>query len=272
MRILVLTIFSVLLNLATTAQDFEIAPVELIYWVDPGESQDKFITVTNHSSSQQSFTFVFVDYTMDIHGHKQIMERNSTRFSCTEWLQPEANFFPLNPNESRVVKITMQVPDDDYSTRWATMYLQTTEEQTSFNADNSNMTVGMSVSARIAVQVFRYPVKTLAPIVKISQLKETETSSHENRKFTVLIENSGVTMVDCKVTFVALNLRTAEKEIFKPRQIRIYPSFPRLVNFALPKTLPAGEYALSALLDYGDKNILEGTRMKTKLIIKDTND
>ena len=271
MRILSLVLLS-LLSLVSVAQDFEIAPVELVYRVDPGENQDKYITVTNHSSTQQSFNFVMADYTLDIHGEKQIMEKNSTRFSCTEWLQPEVNFFPLNPNESRVVKVTMQVPDDDFSTRWAILYLQTAQEQTSFDVDKSNVAAGLNITARIAVQIYRYPVKIPAPIVKITQLRASESSSQENRKFTVLIENTGISMVNCKVSFVALNLRTAEKEIFDPIEVSEYPSFPRLVDFELPNILIPGEYALSALLDYGDKNVLEGTRMKTKLIILKNNE
>ncbi|MEA2042535.1 MAG: hypothetical protein U9N85_08285 [Bacteroidota bacterium] len=254
------------------AQDYEVAPTQLIYRVNPGDSEEKIVTVTNHASVKQSFSFVFADYTIDIHGNKHMMEKNSTRFSCAAWMQPEMNFIVLNPNESRAIKIKMDVPNDDLSTRWATLYLQTSQEQTTFNADKSSVSAGVSVGTRISIQVFRFPINIPDPVINISRLKQADHSVGEEREFTALVENTGVSLENCKITFVTLNLKTAEKKAFKPIVVDVYPGFPRLVRFQLPESLPSGEYALSAILDYGDKNVLEGTRMKTKLIVDKTNE
>jgi len=251
------------------AQDFEIAPVELNFRLDPGEKEEKVISITNHSSFTQEFQLTKADFSIGIDGQRNIMDAGSSENSCADWITFGEGFFSLEPNESRAINIGMEAPGGDYSTRWAMVYVQTAEERTAFGADQGDLSAGVMISGRIGIRVFRYPVNSPKPQLKISSLRTDEEALPDEHLYVVNIENIGASVADCKVSFVALNLKTAEKHSYAGGQLRVLPGAIRELSFELPGTLPPGEYVLSAILDYGDKNVLEGTRMRSKIIIED---
>lgn len=251
------------------AQDFEIAPVELNFRLDPGEKEEKFISVTNHSSFTQEFQLTKADYSVGIDGQRNLMDAGSSENSCADWITFGEGFFSLEPNESRAISIGMEAPGGDYATRWAMVYVQTAQERTAFGADQGDLSAGVMISGRIGIKVFRYPVNPPKPELKIFNLRKDDEAAEGEFLYTVNIENSGASAANCKISFVALNLKTAEKESYKAGNLTVLPGGIRELSFELPGTLPPGEYVLSAILDYGDKNVLEGTRMRTKIIIED---
>ena len=50
------------ISLFFVAQDFEVAPVILNFDANPGEIQQKKVTIRNHANTAQAFTFVIGDY------------------------------------------------------------------------------------------------------------------------------------------------------------------------------------------------------------------
>lgn len=268
---LILTGLVLLFSTHIKAQDFEVAPVKMNFKVDPEESQTKILSIKNHSNFRTSFTISFADFILDKNGKRQAIEKNSSKTSCTEWITPEQTFFNINPNEQVQVKITMQPPVDDYTTRWALMYIQTVTEKTSFDVDEG-MGAGVRLSGRIAVEVFRDPVIRLTPKLKIKDLREISDIDSTHRYFTADIINTGKNIAECKVNFIASNLNTAEEIEFDPIYFNSFPGFLREVKFKLPATLPAGKYSLVALLDYGKDITIEGTRLNKPLIILSSED
>ncbi len=269
-----LSVFILFLSLQVKSQDFEVAPVKINFKVDPEDSQTKVLSVKNHSNFRTSFMITFADFVIDKYGNKQAIERNSSKTSCTEWITPEKTFFDINPNEQVLIKITMQPPVDDYSTRWALMYVQTVHEKTSFDVDQG-FGAGVRVSGRISVEVYRDPVVNLKPKLKIKDLREVSSIDTLNRYFIADVINQGKNIAKCKVTFIASNLGTAEEFEFEPIYFESFPGFQREVKFKLPNTLPAGKYSFVALLDYGKDITIEGTRLNKPLIIlpkKDENE
>lgn len=268
---LILTGLVLLFSTNIKAQDFEVAPVKMNFKVDPEESQTKILSIKNHSNFRTSFTISFADFILDKNGKRQAIEKNSSKTSCAEWITPEQTFFQINPNEQVQVKITMQPPVDDYTTRWALMYIQTVTEKTSFDVDEG-MGAGVRLSGRIAVEVFRDPVIRLTPKLKIKDLREISDIDSTHRYFTADIINTGKNIAECKVNFIASNLNTAEEIEFDPIYCNSFPGFLREVKFKLPATLPAGKYSLVALLDYGKDITIEGTRLNKPLIILSSED
>ena len=268
---LILTGLILLFSVAVKSQDFEVAPVKMNFKVDPEESQTKILSIKNHSNFRTSFTISFADFVIDKEGNKQAIERNSSKTSCTEWITPEQTFFDINPNEQVQVKITMLPPVDDYTTRWALMYIQTVTEKTSFDVDEG-MGAGVRLSGRIAVEIYRDPVLQLKSKLKIKDLREINNIDSTNRYFTADVLNTGKNIAKCKVNFIASDLNTAEEIEFDPIYFDSYPGFLREIKFKLPSTLPAGKYSLVALLDYGKDITIEGTRLNKSLIILPSED
>ena len=252
------------------AQDFEVSPVKMYFMIDPGESQSKVLSITNHSNFKTPFTITFEDFVLDINGNKQPMKRNTSKSSCTEWITPEKNFFDINPNEQVQIKITMQAPEDDNIARWAMMYIQTARVQTGFDVDK-DLSASVSMTGRIAIQIFRLPVTDFETKMTIKYLQELESNDPESkdRIFTALVENTGAAISKCKVIFIASDLNSGEEFEFNPILFESYPGYPREVKFTLPESLPPGKYSLVALLDYGINSTIKGTRLNETLIISD---
>jgi hypothetical protein len=267
MKTLFFVIFLILSSFFTKAQDFEVAPVKMIFNINAGESDTKILTIRNHANATTKFSLLLADFVVDNDGHSQEMARNSTKNSCSEWLQPEQTVFEINPGESLDVKIKMNAPADDYSARWAMMYVQTLPAETSHNADKS-MKTGVILTGRIAVQIFRVAGSNGVLKASISNITEKITSDNTKRIFTANLQNTGSAIANCKITFMASNLETAEETSFAPVNLELLPGCTRTIQFELPKTLPPGEYSLIALLDYGSKTTIEGARYDKKIIIQ----
>ncbi len=254
------------LPLSLKGQDFEVAPVKMKFSVDPEETQTKILTVKNHSNFRTSFTISFADYILDKNGNKEFINKNSTKTTCSEWMTPEKSFFDVNPNEQIEIKIAMQAPIDDYSTRWAVMYIQTVKEKTSFDVDKG-MGAGVKVSGRIAVDIVRESLVPAKPKLKIKDLREVAGKDSAHHHFLVDVLNVGESIAECKLVFIASNLNSAEEIEFEPIHFVSYPGFTREVKFDLLKALPTGKYSLIALLDYGKDITIEGARLKEPLLI-----
>lgn len=266
-KFLLLLSFLYILILPALAQDFEVAPVKMEFVVNPDESQTKILSIRNHANFKTSFTISFADFVIDKNGSKQAMNKNSTKTSCAEWITPEKTFFDINPNEQVQVKITMHPPADDFTTRWALMYIQTVKEQTSFDIDKSSIGAGISLSGRISVEVYRKPKIPIKPNLKIKNLREIIEPNSKGRIFIADVVNLGSNIANCKITFIASDLNTAEEIEFKPIHLASYPGFTREVKFTLPETIPPGRYSFVALLDFGKTTTIKGTRLKKTLLI-----
>jgi len=267
----ILLFFFIFKFLIFYSQDFEVSPVKMYFVIDPGESQTKVLTVMNHSSFKTSYTISFEDFVIGIDGSKVPMKRNSSKNSCTEWITPEKTFFDINPNEQIQINITMQAPEDDYTPRWALMYIQTARIQTGFDADKE-LHASVNLSGRIAVNIYRLPSTQSAPDITIKHLQEIIDEDSEERTFSASVENNGNTITKCKVVFVASDINTGEEFEFDPVLLETHPGFPVEVKFTLPEYLPAGEYSFYALLDYGKDNTIKGTKLKETLVILEKED
>jgi len=250
----------------TEAQDFEVSPVKMYFSIDPGDSQTQVLSITNHASFKTSFTISFEDFVIDIDGTKLPIKRNSSKNSCTEWITPEKTFFDINPNEQIQINITMQAPDDDYTPRWALMYIQTARVQTGFSADKE-LQASVNLSGRIAVNIYRLPLTQSEPDIIIKQLQEIVDAESDLRTFSATVDNKGNTITKCKVMFIASDINTGEEFEFDPIKIETHPGFPIDVKFTLPEFLPPGQYSFYALLDIGNDNTIKGTRLKETLVI-----
>ncbi len=251
------------------SQDFEVSPVIMEFTVDEGESQTKLLSVKNHSNFKTSFSVTFADFTVDVNGNKQIMKRNSSKNSCADWITIEKTFFEINPNEQINLKVTLESPAEDNTSRWAIMYIQTVKEQVSFDVDKSAIGAGINLSGRIAVHVFRKPVSDAKSDLTIKYLKENNSTDSIGRIFSAVIENKGQLIEKCKVTFIASDMTTAEEIRFDPIYLDSYPNCKRNVQFTLPKTMMPGKYELVALLDYGKATTIKGVRLKETLLVID---
>jgi len=257
-RIFLIVIFSI--NWTLKAQDFEVAPVSLEFSAEPGDNQTKTLTVKNHSNSKASFIVSLGDFLPSSIGEKNAMPPNSTKRSCANWININPSFFEINPGDEIQVQVSMLVPNVEYNSAWCMLYIQTTKEQTSWNADK-NLGAGMSVSGRIVVYIYQSPKSNINNSLKIGNLTEITKIGETTRKFNATIENLGDRITKCKVYLIASNMKTTEEKQFEAIEIETFPKMSRTIELTLPNVLEPGAYSLAAIVDYGSKYALEGTQI-----------
>lgn len=232
-------------------QDFEVAPVKIFFDCEPGEVQTKTMTVRNHSNEKQQFILVAADMKVD---------SGKTGKSCKDWMTINPSFFDLNPNETKEIKVVMQVPPNESSTRGAMIYVSATEEQNSLGVDNQ-LKSAIKVRPRIGVKVVQSPKSNKNYKGAISNLKEITQPKDTVRTFQVKVSNTGDKMVEGKVFVVLSNLETAQEIKQKPLKASLFPGTSKTMTLFLPKNVPPGKYSLAAILDYGKNSTLEAVQM-----------
>lgn len=254
-----LAIFT-LLSVSLFSQDFEVSPLKMFFNAEPGESQTKFITLKNHSNNLETFILSINDYEVNSKGKGKYVAAGTLKNSLADWISIAPAFFELNPNEEKEIAVTMQQPVDDYGSKWGTIMVRTTQEQTSYSVDKA-VTAGMAVSPRIAVSVYQTPGTNKEYKATISNLVEVDGVNADSiSTYNAVVNNLGDIITECKVFMIATNIETAEEFSFPDIKFILYPKSSRKVELYLPNNLPKGSYSLTAVLDYGHKNNLEGTQ------------
>ncbi|HCT30280.1 MAG TPA: hypothetical protein DIW31_06000 [Bacteroidales bacterium] len=243
-----------------SAQDFEVAPVKLEFTTEPGESQTKTVTVKNHSNKKASFIFAISDYLPSSAGAFTYLPPNSTKRTCANWLNINPSFFELSPGDEILIQIGMLVPNDQYGTAWCVLYIQPTQEQTTWSVDK-NLGAGVNVSGRIGVMISQSPKSNTNHAIKISSMTEITKFGESERKFSATVENLGEKITKVKAYLIASNIKTSEETQFKPIEFETYPKMSRTINLSLPNVLKSGTYSLATIIDYGSKYALEGTQI-----------
>lgn len=248
------------LNSQLISQDFEVAPAKIFFEAEPGQSQTIPVTITNHSNIKQAYIMELSDFIVNKEGQSVMMPASSTEHSLVNWLRINPPFIELNPNESRQIMLSIQAPTGDYTTKWANVFVKATTEQTAFNVDKGTQT-GLQVSPQIVIQVHQSPKSNVNYRMKISNLTEITSPNDTLRTFQAVIDNLGDKITQCKVILLAADLSTAKETIITEVKFSSYPDSQRIMKLIMKNILPAGKYALAAILDYGSRNNLEGTQL-----------
>jgi hypothetical protein len=243
------------------SQDFEVAPVRLDFNVEPGESQTKIINVKNHSNKKFTYMIAINDFLPASDGKKQIMPPNTTRRSAATFININPSFFELNPGDQIPVQVSMLVPSDEYGAVWGMLFVQPTQEQTSWSVDKE-LGAGVVVSGRIGIVLYQSPSSNANYSIKVTSIQEITTPEDVNRRFSATIDNLGDKVTSCKVHLIASNISTAEEKQFPSIEVESYPKMTRTLEVDLPKgELLPGKYALAIIIDYGPKFALEGAQI-----------
>ncbi len=248
--------------LPSYSQDFEVAPVKLLYDCEPGQIQTKILYVRNHANQKQQFNLLIAEMPADSAGKKKKLV--SENKSCKDWLTLNPSFFDLNPNEVKEVKVVMQTPPGHSETRWCMIYVSATEEQTSLAADKQ-MKSGVKVKPRIGVKVIQSPKSNTNWKGAISNLKEITLATDTVRTFQANVSNTGDKVIEGKIYLVISNLETAKEIKEKPIKINVLPQGTKIITLIMPKNVPPGKYSLAAILDYGNNSTLEAVQMNVEV-------
>ncbi|NJO88303.1 MAG: hypothetical protein HC831_04530, partial [Chloroflexia bacterium] len=216
------------------AQDFEVSPVELKFTAEPGQTQSIPITITNHANKNSAFSVILADFVINKEGEKIVLPSASSEHSLVNWLSINPPFLELAPNETRQIIVNLQAPVGDYSTRWAHIFIRSTNEQTALIADKSVQT-GISLSSQIALIAYQSPKSNVNFKMKITGLSESTNLNDTLRRFKAKLDNIGDKITDCKVSLLASNLATADEKLLQTLKFVSFPDTQKEVYFEFNK-------------------------------------
>jgi len=246
------------------AQELEVSPGSLSFTANPGSSQTQQIMVRNKSNTEQSFVLNLSDWLSDENGDVKYFSPGTVARSCSDWITVSPNLVTLAPNESAVVNVTMLVPNDDASTKWAMLFVQSAVEQTGAKAVDKDVQMGMQLSIRIALPIYQSPVSNKLYKGTIEGLVET-IGDDNSRKYESMVINLGDKILNCKVYFTFSNLATAEEFTSEPIEFSLLPESNKKIEYKLDKTLAKGKYSVAGILDYGFNDELEGIQLEIEV-------
>ncbi len=259
-RYFLLISFLLSLSQGLKAQDFEVAPVRVVFSTTPGESQSRTVTIKNHGNRKETITLQMQDFLVQRDGRMEMLPAGSTSNSISNWINLNPGFLELEPNESRSVQVTLQAPNDEYSSRWGILSFVTTAEQTAFSADRELQT-GLSLAGRIDIYLSYIPETDDTGRLEINSLEEIESENPDERVFNVNLDNLGERITSGKVFLVASHLQTGEEHRFRTIDVTTYPQSSRTVELRMPADLAPGTYSVAAILDYPGSASLKGTQI-----------
>ncbi len=242
------------------AQELEVTPGKMMFYTNPGSSQTQQLFVRNKGKTEQTFVFNLADWLTDENGEVKYFNPGTTKRSCADWVTITPAVVTLQPNESARVNLTMLVPNDNMSTRWAMLFVESAKEQTGPKAIDKDVQMGLTVSARIAVPIYQSPSSNTLYKGTIEGLAE-KTDEEGNRIFESNVINLGDKILNCKVYFNIVNLATAEEVVSEPIEFSLLPESSKTVTYKPDEPLDKGNYSVTAILDYGYNDELEGVQL-----------
>ncbi len=250
----------ILSGYSLVAQELEVSPTQLSFTANPGSSQTRQLYVRNKAKVEQSFIFTLGDWLTDQDGKINYFDPGTTSRSCADWITISPSLITLQPNESANVNVTILVPDDDASTKWAVLFVESAVERTGAKAVDKAIKMGVNISARIAVSIFQSPTSNTFYKGSVEGLTETIDSDNK-RTYETMVVNLGDKILNAKVYFTISNLATAEEFTSEPIEFVLLPESSKKVKYTLEKPLEKGKYSVAAILDYGNTDELEGIQL-----------
>jgi P pilus assembly chaperone PapD len=247
------------------AQNVSIAPSRLYYKVSPGEYKSQTVTVTNNSSTSQSFTISFADFEAPgSEGKSKFMEIGESENSCSKWVSATPSFFEIGPGQTQQITVLLQVPNlpDANKVKWSAMKIKLAKEKQSTTL-NDPKAVGMGITEtfQFAVHIFQSPPSVVYKNADIESFKEITTKADTARVLTLAVKNSGDAILDCASYLELTNLQTGDEKRLKPFAYTILPGGSRNVKFHLPE-LTQGNYSVLGVVDYGSKENVQAAELQ----------
>ena len=262
--LLVSAVFSLFIIEETYAQELEVSPGTLSFTTNPGSSQTQQISLRNTGNTPMSYIFNLNDWLTDENGEVKYFSPGTTARSCADWITVSPALVTLQPNERATINVTMLVPNDNPSTKWAVLFIQSAAEQTGVKAVDKEMALGVQLALRIAVTIYQSPVTNTLYKGTVEGLTE-KINEDNTRTYGSQVINLGDKVLNCKVYFIISNLETAEEILSTPSEFSLLPETSKKVSYTLDKPLSKGRYSVAAILDYGYNTELEGVQLEIEV-------
>lgn len=262
--LILMSLFSFSQEETAPAGGVAVSPSTIRFTAKPGSPQIRTIKVTNDSKRKYKFQITFQDVGIDASGKQDMAVGNSYRYALSKYLVVSPSYIELNPGEAKVIEVTANIPGGDSTAiaMWTTMVVDEVRDREKMEVPNpNNKTIGLGIYAGIGfgINVYQNPANVAVNSVEIMQLKFDKAGT-QNKNINTLVmnvKNTGDGIGYCLYYIELTNIVTGRQSKLKVKQFGVLPGHAKEIRFDLPKDLPKGKYSGMAVLDFGDKDVLQ---------------
>lgn len=214
------------------------------------------IEVYNGGDTPLHISSSVVDWKLTNNGDYQYAEAGTEKSSCAKWIQLNPPEFNVAPRKSVRVRYSITPSEALSDERRAMIFFESRPVPI-----KGGKGMGLQVATRMGCKVFVSPSK---PLTKNGALSDMELQNSAQPRVRVSVKNSGDATFRANGTLQVLDEAGAVIAQGPLTSAQVLPEAERNLWFKLPIPLPAGNYAIKAVVNYGAKVSLGG-ELKTKV-------
>lgn len=236
---------------------FQVSPGKIFFRQVTNQPGSQTIRVTNPTPSEMVLQCSFADWRRDSSGQKIYFEAGSQPGSNSRYLRVNPENFTLKAGESRLIEVTMTLPEgmDRQVTRSMLFITQTNEKDLA--RQSATQKAAMIFQVQMGVHIYNEPPQLQSKNIDIEDVTFTHVgpkgadSSVGSNRLNAFISNIGERVTMGTVRFELTNKTTLEEWKSKPEDFNTLPGDKFFVSTVLPSTLAKGKYALITIADFG---------------------
>ncbi len=257
-------IFLITANSVFSQAGISVSPGRVYYKLGKGASSTQSVSIANPTDKELEIGVSFSDWEYEESGNNKILEANLLPTSCTDWIQVlPASYMILKPGETKEVQIVMKVPQDaDTNIPVHTGMIFFTQLNPGKSIDQNGASI--QVTVRMGVKIYHSFEQEREPEIEFTDFI-SYADTNNNKVLELKIENPGKIWTDGKIKWELFNNSTGKKTSLSEVEFYTLPGNLRSVKQMLPGDLPKGDYTASAIMTYGEKDVIKIAELEFSL-------
>jgi hypothetical protein len=241
------------------------SPLKLYYTFPPGGQRMQTVTVMNPTNREVDVGVSFDGWKYSKAGENEIVTRGSLLTSCADWIKVlPSSYFVLPPHGRKQVKVVLSVPADaDTSEPVRTSLLLFSQLNPTRGKTNARGVV-IRETVRVGVKIYYTFYPNAAPNIEV---KDFDTFINKGGITAVVLnlKNIGKIWADGNVSWELFNQNSGKKQKLGKTRFYTLPGDLRQIKKALPGDLEPGSYKLTAIVKFGNRNVIKVAELSFKL-------
>ena len=234
---------------------FNIEPARVELAIKAGKGKNSVITIDNTNSKDPLHVKAYVQdiaYLPD--GSNDFLPVGSTPWSCGEWITISPKELDIPAGGFGKVKINVKVPKGTKGGRYAIVFFETGPA-----LQPGQQGVGFGINVRAGAPILVTVPKTGAYQAKLMDLDVKKDLKSQSYNAEIVFSNQSNVLVRPIGKLKILNAKNRRIKVQEMNKglVGVLPMTSRKFSVKL-EDLPAGEYTLQTVIDYGGRDLLVG--------------
>ena len=248
-----------------------VSPANIHFNAKPGTTQTKTIKVSNDTRYTKKLQVSFSDYReLNNEGQTHDNVNSDFKYALSKWLTASPTYVEVPPRGSKIITITLEVPNDDTAAiaAWTMITIDQVKPKKSLDlpkVDKNMVGMGVNQEFGFGVYVYQNPPNVINNKVEINSLKFIDKVGKEPNKLLMGVKNSGDGIGFCNYYVELTNLNNGKTDKITVKRFTILPGYSRELKFDIPGNFPPGKYSSVAVLDFGSKDDLQTAELEFEI-------